>query len=280
VKVLFADIETDGLTPSVIHFIVVKFQDSPPRILKSKEALEEFLEENPFDKWCFHNGLGFDFWILRRLWGIKINVMDVIDTQVVSKTTAYSKFFTHSLKELGEALGVHKGEYTGDWKECTPEMEKYGLQDVVVLEAVYNSQKKFLNDPSWKEALDVEHKMAVISYDMNKEGFHFNKKKAQELLEEITKEVDALEASFQEAFPPELKVVNTLKNRKKKDGTPYATALEAYEKYPLVKEEGDVLECYDYVSFNPASNVDRIDKLWEAGWKPWDKTTGHRKASK
>jgi len=35
------------------------------------------------------------------------------------------------------------------------------------------------------------------------------------------------------------------------------------------------LVCYDFIDFNPASPKMRIERLWEAGWKPFEKTKGH-----
>ena len=46
------------------------------------------------------------------------------------------------------------------------------------------------------------------------------------------------------------------------------------------KVEGDELICFDYQAFNPGSPVDRIDVLWDAGWKPVIKTKGHKKFEK
>ena len=35
--------------------------------------------------------------------------------------------------------------------------------------------------------------------------------------------------------------------------------------------------CWDYKSFNPGSTKDRVEKLWEAGWNPTEKSNGHYK---
>jgi hypothetical protein len=126
----------------------------------------------------------------------------------------------------------------------------------------------------------VEHDMAIVSWDMNQNGFSFNKTEAEGLLSEVDFEMKTLEDSFQKEFPPKLVEVNRLKYRTKKDGTLFSTVEEAMTKYPLTKVEGDELLCFDYEAFNPGSPIDRIDVLWGAGWKPWMKTKGHKKHEK
>jgi DNA polymerase I-like protein with 3'-5' exonuclease and polymerase domains len=81
-----------------------------------------------------------------------------------------------------------------------------------------------------------------------------------------------LEEQFQVDFPPKLTEVNRIKYRLKKDGGEMATVRRAKEKYAMTTVEGDDLVCFDWIEFNPGSAKDRIDVLWDAGWKPVDKT--------
>jgi hypothetical protein len=54
---------------------------------------------------------------------------------------------------------------------------------------------------------------------------------------------------------------------------------DAIKKYPKVKISYDTfpaqLICMDWVKFKPSSSKMRIERLWDAGWKPVDKTKGH-----
>jgi hypothetical protein len=236
-----------------------------------------FAQSEP-TRWVFHNGLGYDVWVINRL--VKadlINPKDIVDTAVVSRTVDYYKYNTHSLRELGEALGVYKGEYEGDWEICTPEMITYGEQDVEVLEAVFNHFKKVIYDKDWAKALRVEHDMAIICAEMNQNGFYFDIDTAEAIQRTVRSELDVINKALQEAFPPQLVEVNRLKYRVKKDGTKYKNVEEAEGQYPLVKIEDTDLVCYDYEPFDPASPQKRIDILWDAGWKPTEMTDGHKK---
>ena len=276
---VFADIETDGLNPTKIHCISIFYPSINFRYTFTDMAkFHSWVINTEPSVWVFHNGLGFDVPVINRLVASNlINPKKVIDTFVVSRLVNYTKFSTHSLRELGEYLGVFKGDYTGSWDNCSEEMIKYCEQDVEVLEAIYDHYQFALKDTQWKQSLRVEHDMAIVCRQMSDNGFHFNKAKAESLLSEIETKTNEIKDSFAIAFPPTLQEVNRIKLRKKKDGSLFSNVDAAYSKYPLCKTEGEELVCFDYVATDPNSPKKRIDILWDAGWKPTDKTDGYKK---
>lgn len=277
-SLIFADIETDGLDPTVIHLAHVENFDGLERTFFDMEQFKQFCLINKDARWVFQNGLGFDVWVINKLVGKGcINPLKVIDTAVVSRLVDYHAFNTHSLEELGQFVGEPKGKYEGDFKYLTGGMIDYCIQDVKVLKKIYKHFEKYIKDPAWAKAMRVEHDMAIISNDMHYNGFSFDKSGAETLLASVRTEMTELEESMQKAFPPRLEEVNRLQYRVKKDGTLFSSVEEAHSRYPLTKVEGDVLVCFDYKEFSPASARDRIDALWDAGWKPYVKTKGHKK---
>ena len=277
--ILLEDIEANGLDPDVIHVICTKEKESGKKhTFTNMNHYKEYIKDTKPKKHVFHNGLGYDVKVINKLIEPNlINPKDVIDTQVVSKLVNYKKYRTHSLRELGEALGTYKGDYTGGWDVCTPEMIDYCEQDVEVLESILNSQWKYITDPSWADSMRTEHDMAWLCQEMQTNGFKFNISKAQELLESITKEKDELEQSFKEAFSGGFYEKKRVKLRYTKDGKLYPNILKDMTSFPKVEVEGDEVIVYDHYEFNPASPKERIDVLWKAGWKPFDKTEGHKK---
>ena len=278
VRLVKADVEANGLNPTKIHFIRVKITETSfVKTFFDMSEFASFAKEEP-TKWVFHNGLAYDVWVINRLVEPDlINPKDVVDTMVVSKLVNYTKFITHSLKELGEFLGVYKGEYTGSWDTCNADMITYGEQDVEVLEAVFNHYKKYIYDKSWAMAMRVEHDTAIICQDMSNNGFSFDTDTAEALLREVSADMKVLEDSFETTYPPQLVEVNRIKYRRTKDGELYATVQKAIDSYPLTRIEDQELVCFDYKSFNPGSSLDRINVLWDAGWKPTEMTKGHKK---
>ena len=270
----FADLEADSLTPTKIHVLVIKAEG---RIIKVKSK-EEFHKLPKPTGWVFHNGLGYDVPVLNRLWDAKIDPTKVIDTMVVSKLINYNKYNTHSLEEIGKAIGVYKSSFEGDWSVWSQEMEDYCVQDVEVCEAIFNAYKKDIYDPAWKKALRLEHDTAWLCHKMTENGFRFDIPKAEKLLDEVTKDMDTLEASFRAEIGRVLKENKRLKVRHKKDGSLYENILTAIAEADKVELDADTNEyvIFKYEDFNPGSPKQRIDVLWEYGWKPHEMTKGHK----
>lgn len=282
---LLCDVEANGLDPDRIHFLVIKELETGIVLpFTDKETFVEYKKktekENELVIWVFHNGIGYDIpKAISKVWGVSIPRKNVIDTFVVSRLRNYKKYSTHSLKELGEELKVFKGEYTGDWEIATNEMLQYCIQDVEVLEAIYLDQKEFIFDPKNKLALRTEHDIAWVCAEMNYNGFPFDKADAELMLSEITGEMDELEKSFRSLIKPKRTEDRRVKYRLNKDGSVNSRVQSILDSEDC-EIVGDEVVVYKQKEFNPGSPKDKIDILWEYGWKPTEKTKGHKKASR
>ena len=252
------------------------------------------------DHWVGHNWLAFDTKECAR--HIKKQLIDpkkVTDTLIVSRLLHYDRRIPeggdgpHSLKSWGIRLGLHKGDFH-DFSAHTQEMEEYWEQDLEVGEALYLHLKKWIDDPDWEEAIRIEHEVQLELMRQKFWGFQFNTEKAKGILSRVNARKEELEAELAECFPPKLKLVNTINYTITKDGEENHHVKNAREKYALTQvmvdvdidsedfEETDtgILDCYDYVPFKPGSPKDRIEALWEAGWKPFEKTKTHQQFSR
>jgi len=280
-KCVAMDIETDGLDPTRIWVICSKDLDTgetiqflnPSHVVEEKERFREYC--STVDKFVFHNGLGFDVPVLHRL--IEdgcVPLASVIDTLIVSRMIDYDIKDGHSLKAWGIRLGLHKGEHK-DWSKLSQEMIDYCHQDVLVTCALFERFRKVIFDKEMAMGLRCEHDIQILCEEMTTNGFKFDKEKAEEYLAEVTERMNELEAGFQRDFPAKLQEVHRVKFRVKQDGSLYSTVVDAKKKYPVTHVDGENLICKDWVPFDPASPRQRIDRLWEAGWTPVDKTKGH-----
>lgn len=292
IKTVAMDIETDGLNPSRIWVICAEDVDTGERnqflnVTTIQEERERFIEYcMGVDKFVFHNGIGFDVPVINRLLGGEvINLNQVVDTLIMSRLIDYNvKPYVkgtnkqHSLKAWGIRLNAYKGDFS-DFSKLTQKMIDYCVQDVVITVKLYNKFRHVIEDPEWIDSIWCEHQIQMVCETMSAHGFYFDKDKAEVLLDEIQERMASLESKFQEDFPPELKEVKRLKYRKKADGTLYSYVTRAQQEYPKTvvdwSEDPPKLVCYDYVPFQPSSVPKRIDKLWELGWKPYEKTKGH-----
>lgn len=275
--VLF-DTETDGYDYTKLHCAAVYTSTMlNPLLLVGEEEFTEWAEKNTnrSTMWVAHNCAGFDYWVVNDLTGITIQRHQVVDTSVLTKLHNYRSYNTHSLREIGERLGVYKGEYEGEWHTYTPEMGVYCVQDVEVLKAIWDKYKFMLDD--YPQAVNAETEIALILAEVKENGFTFNVDRAEALLAEVTHGMSELEDAMLKEWPDELVEDRRIQWRITKAGVPHAACQKAQAAAPKWHIEGDELVLYKYKQFNPGSSIDRVDKLWDAGWKPFDKTKGHIK---
>jgi DNA polymerase I-like protein with 3'-5' exonuclease and polymerase domains len=184
--------------------------------------------------------------------------------------------FPHSLQAWGIRLGVYKGDFH-DFANFSDEMVEYWLGDLDTTEALHDHFSKYIYDPDWRKSMRAEHDLQVELVRTKYYGFAFDSNKAQFLLNAVQVQMKQLEEQFQIDFPPKLTLVNTIKYRLKQDGEEMASVKKAKERYALTQKDGDDLLCLDWIDFKPGSPKDRIDALWDAGWKPVDKTKTFQK---
>lgn len=207
-KTYIVDIETNGLIPDLnkCHCLAIGTTDADDTILyadhKGYPSIAEGLTRlKDADRIVMHNGLGFDYPALCKLYGI-----DVLDRVKVFDTLIVSRFVLpqgkkHSLQAWGEFLGFPKGDYDGGWEKFSEEMGTYCIQDVAVTKKVYEYLVKKL-DPEWSKALRLEFDFAYVMGLQEQHGFRLDVDKAQEIAAELRQEMADIEKGLQEVFPP------------------------------------------------------------------------------
>jgi DNA polymerase-1 len=290
-KIVVFDIETEAIPKEgtdhvkVIWCIVCKEVGGKTEVFTLNgelgyRPLEEFNDyARDVDYWVAHNGLSFDVPVCNRILSSGTPTDKVIDTFVVSRLINYNRFATHSLAEIGHSLGEPKTLFN-DWSGLSQEMVDYCIQDVVVNEKIYNSYKRFIWADEWQPSLRLEHQMVLVNNEMTTNGFLFDIPKAKDLLSQIKSRMADLEEVFQTVWPPQLEEVNRIQYRVKADGSLYKNVEDAMSRYPKTTVQKGELVCFDYVSFKPGSPKDRVEKLWQAGWNPTEKTKTHFKFSR
>ena len=285
-KTVGMDIETDAIDATRIWVICAKDIDTGEteqflNVSHIEEEKQRFIEYcADVETFVFHNGIGFDVPVINSLLGeTVIDPSKVLDTLIVSRLVDYTLDGKgHSLKAWGRRLGDLKLDFK-DFSALTEEMIFYCHQDVTVTVLLYNKLKSAIQDPAWQESIRCEHEIQMLCEEMTDNGFYFDKPQADGILDEIELRMLDLTDAFQVDFPPQLQEVNRIKYTRKADGTLYSNVTKAQEKYEQTKVDWSVkppeLVCYDYIEFNPASPKMRIERLWDAGWTPYEKTKGH-----
>jgi DNA polymerase-1 len=235
------DIETDS-TASKIWLVVCRDIDNDMvSKFTSPDSLQSYL--NNADKIIMHNGIFFDAPVLKKVWGITMKKSQVVDTLVMSRLYNPSLEDGHSLASWGQRLGFPKGDFTDFDGGLTPEMEEYCIQDTLVTKQLYlHLEKEMKNDFSQK-SIDLEHEVAIIIAEQERNGFKLDEKAAQILLCELKTKLDTIQVEMQSIFPARVESGRTHKTTGK----------------PLK----DIV-----TPFNPGSRQQIAERLIEKGWKP------------
>ena len=251
------DIETD-LSHKKIHLVVTKDIDTGEvRTWKEATGLNDYLSKATL--LIAHNGIGFDFPVLNRSWKTKIRLKNVFDTLIVSRLLDPSREQGHSLEAWGQSLGFRKINYKAVWQwmqgrreeydgECFNKpidslLEFYCVRDVEVTSKLYLKLCNELNEKQFsQESVELEHKVAAIIAEQERNGFKLDTIYATVLLASIKGRMAEIYEQMQDRWPP-------------------------YEVARVSEKTGKQLKPL-LVTFNPGSRKQIGEKLKELGWKP------------
>jgi DNA polymerase I-like protein with 3'-5' exonuclease and polymerase domains len=241
---LLLDIETT-LDHNKIWCVVTKDLDTNEvKVWKEANDLSEYIKAASLI--VAHNGIAFDFHLLKKLWKCQITLKRVEDTLVLSRLLNPSLEGGHSLNNLGKLFGVQKIEFNDFNLEThtLDEMIEYCVQDVEVLHKVYSYLKYELKRQDFSiKSQELEHEVQAIIAQQERNGFKFNEQSAMQLLAEFKTRLEAITVEMQSIFPPKITTCRTHKTT----GRPLS----------------DIVE-----DFNPGSRKQIAERLIEKGWKP------------
>ena len=265
-KIVF-DIEADGLHPNNVWCIVAKELDGKIHTFDNTQIHEgiKFLQEA--DTLIGHNIIGYDIPVLEKLYGVKFDCK-VEDTLVMSRLFNPVRENGHALKAWGWRVGMLKQEQPEDFDSYTPEMLEYCIQDVKLNEAVYKYLIKEGNLFS-QVSIDLEHQVASIIKDQERNGFFFNTQKAMELLAELKTKQLEVEDEVHNTFTPKLVDDKLVTPYVKKDGTLSKRGLTDAEYHKCkMSNNFEPFMRQKLVDFNLGSRKQIGEYLIDFGFKP------------
>lgn len=280
---LIFDLETDGLLDEVskIHCLVIKSTETGKALTFGPVGCDQPLGPGlevlmKADLIAGHNVIKYDLPVIQKLYPwftidpskvfdtlvatrlIWANVKDTDNVLLKQEKLPGKLFGSHSLAAWGYRLGNYKGDYSGGWETFSQEMLDYCVQDVEVTAALFT---KIVEKNYSTQALDLEHQVAWLMAKQERNGFHFDMKKAAELLGTLVQRRGELERELKEYFGSwEVQLPDFVPARDNKT---------------LGYKKGIPVKKVKTVEFNPSSRdhiADRLITLY--GWKPADFTEG------
>jgi DNA polymerase-1 len=279
---IICDIETERLdNPQKVWVAVCKEVESG-KITVFKPYLDGFTDLSNLlrsaELVIGHNWIGFDGPVVERLGNIRD--LRVLDTLVVSRLLNYEQPGGHSLENWGDLLRFPKKPFK-KFSEWSEEMEIYCINDVELTFRVYQEMLPYLEDPSWQEALNLEHRIAILCNTLSTNGFYFDIEKAKGILWLYQKELNILDNNLEKEFLPKPKFKREVLPKGTKFGTLHKGDFRWLGSEDLSSFNVDCpFSTFEWVPFSAASPKQIVERLNEAGWNPTDKTKGHLEALK
>ena len=213
------------------------------------------------EKIIAHNGIFFDFPVLKKIWNIQVKKSQVVDTLVLARLYDPSIEGGHSLEAWGERLGHYKAPYKQIWSWMTGTfldkdnanlpfdepvislLHHYCARDTLVTAQLYKHLEKEMKDDFSEKSKELEHQVAIIIAEQERNGFKLDERGAMELLSSLKTKLEAHTVALQSIFPAKVE-----SNRVHKT---------------TGKALNDIVE-----PFNPGSRKQIAERLIEKGWKP------------
>ena len=251
------DIETNLAHDQIWLCVTKNLETGEVRKWKHPNGLNDYLSKAT--TLVGHNLISFDAVILNRIWKTKIRLKNVFDTLVVSRLLDPSRENGHSLEAWGQTLGFHKIDYAKVWTWLMGRSEEYrgesfdlphhGLlddycvRDVEVTAKLYQHLVTDIEHKQFsQESVDLEHRVAAIISEQERNGFKLDQIYATCLLTDIKSRVAEIYERMQQRWPP--------------------VTVERYSDKTGKRLKDSV------VTFNPGSRQQIGERLKELGWKP------------
>jgi len=291
-RVCVGDIEADGLLDTVTQVWCGVFKDiktgevtkfSP---LSSKDYVSDMLQFlDTTDVLIFHNGSGYDFPMLEKLYGYKYQGQKV-DTLIMSRTQQpkrklpfncpNKKAGPHSVEAWGYRVGRGKPEHN-DWSQFSPEMLHRCSEDVEIQHLIFNELQAEAKGFSWKEANKLNFRLFEILHKQEEYGWLVSR-------EQIDKNISLLDHwiyRFDKILTPQLPMILEIEEGKKDGERNWVRKpfMASGDYAPIVLEwmqrhgipEGVVWGRFSRVNYrlvNLDSNGEAKDFLLREGWQP------------
>ena len=171
------------------------------RILVKPMQLQELIKNTSHI--VGHNIISFDAPKLKEIWNVSIEPSVLRDTLLLSRLWNPRLLGGHSLAAWGDRLGYPKLEFDDYDGGLTNEMKTYCKVDVQVTGKLLDHLTEQLEKDGFSdESITLEHEVAIILAQQERNGFKLNMDKANQLLSDLMGRMNAVEREVQEVFPP------------------------------------------------------------------------------
>lgn len=226
--------------------------------------------------WVGHNIISYDLPVLSRfIPEFTYERSNVIDTLVVTRLLHYSIDGGNSLEAWGNRLGFPKTHFKA-FEIYSDEMLQYCCNDVLVTEKLYAELTPYISSSQWRRSLRLEHDTAWLCVDLRRNGFYFDIAGGKALHLAISDHLRGLDSTLASSFRPGVVQLGEVNPKLTKHRTLNRSQFRFLDDpSDITKYNGGPFSRIGFEPFNPGSPKQCVERLWEFGWQPYDKTKGH-----
>ncbi len=296
-RIGFFDIEADGLLETVTRFHcgVVKTKGSGELRKFRSEELKQFLDYlDSFDVLIAHNGIGYDWPLLKKLYGYTYKGKKV-DTLVMSRLLDPKRIIPfncpnktcgpHSVEAWGYRVGRGKPQHD-DWEVFSEEMLHRCTEDVEILELIYEAllKEQKASGGKWRDAFLLSFELFENLQKQEEYGWLVDKEHMLQCIHQLTRWMDKIDKVITPYLPLIVEVEETKKDGeynyvKKpflKSGKYSQSITDWYARTNLNPDAQPVSGCFSRISFRRTdlnSNQETKYFLLSLGWEPLEWNT-------
>ena len=289
-KIVLGDLEANGLLPTVTkaHCGVFKVLGSRELIRFRPHEMKEMLEFlDTVDVLIMHNGIGYDFPLLEKLFGYTFKGKKV-DTLLMSRLLKPKRMLPfncknkkagpHSIEAWGYRVGRGKPEHN-DWENFSEEMLHRCSEDVEILELVYNALLEEAKTGKWRQAFLLTFDLFEYLQKQEAYGWLADREHMESCVRQLDRWITRIDKAVYKFLPNVLEIDETKKEGvygyiKKpflKSGEYSESVSNWYANSGLNVVHSPVVGCFSRISIrktNLNSNEETKQFLLNLGWEP------------
>lgn len=293
-KIGFFDAEANGFLRQAtkVHCGVVKTKGGEVKQFRPDEIRKLLAYLDTFDVLIAHNGIGYDFPLLEKLYGYKFKGK-IVDTLLMSRLLNPKRLVPyncpnkgigpHSIEAWGYRVGRGKPEHN-DWENFSEDMLHRCTEDTEILELVYDALIEEAAGGKWRNAFLLTFELFTHLQKQEEYGWLVDREHMDFCIRQLTKWIERIDS----VIVPKLPLIVEIEENKKegqygyikkpflKSGDYSQSVRDWYARNNQSDRDFPVVGCFSRIGFRHTdlnSNTETKDYLLESGWEPLEWNT-------
>lgn len=289
-RVCTGDLEADGLLDKATRVWCGVFkEEATQKVVKFRpHQIPEMLEYmDTIDVLKMHNGIGYDWPLLKKLYGYEYKGKKV-DTLVMSRLLntkrivpyhcPNKKIGPHSVEAWGYRVGRGKPDHE-DWSQFSEEMLHRCSEDVEIQELIYKALLEEARGGNWRNAFLMSFELFENLQKQEEYGWLVDKQHMEQCIHQLTRWIERIDRVIYPNLPNILEIEETKKEGeynyiKKpflKSGKYSESVCKWISNCDFGLDNSPVVGCFSRISFRKVdlnSGAETKYYLLSQGWEP------------